>query len=606
MFSTNCLDIPEIDIDIDIISGTVPCPVVQNIPIDTNFRLPIAYLNEDELFQLNPVVANDLELTPSHSDSIGPCMYEYLFQPTHEFALNMIPQWKTHYTNNIDFLSDTSTTINNLNDYVSNMQTNNYKLDCSKITQIWNDIKHDKYFLSKYNFMEWQPISYLNENTSFLQATAIVQVLSPVISFIIPVLFIIFPFILLKIQGIPISIDLYIKTLKNIAKHHFIGKALSSFESLSWDKLVYFLFMLGMYIFQIYQNFSLCKRFYFNVIKMNADLLELQSYVEYSIHSMETFCSVIQNHNTYLNFKIDIQSNIGKLYKLKTELINMNDFSVSFAKFKEVGYMLKCYYLIYSNTDFDECLRYAVGFDGYMNNILGIYKHINNGVVSFSKFNNEGICKFKQQYYPAITDIEPVKNDCSLETNIIISAPNKSGKTTFLKSTALNIIFTQQTGCGFYSSATLTPYTHIHSYLNIPDTSGRDSLFQAESRRCKEIIDSIAEYADSKYRHFCLFDELYSGTNPDEATKSGYAFLKYLQQFSNVNFILTTHYISICKKFKKSDQIKNYKMDVSILTDGTFNYTYKIKKGISKIKGGVRVLKDLGYPAEMINMIETK
>ena len=47
-------------------------------------------------------------------------------------------------------------------------------------------------------------------------------------------------------------------------------------------------------------------------------------------------------------------------------------------------------------------------------------------------------------------------------------------------------------------------------------------------------------------------------------------------------------------------------MDVSILPDGTFNYTYQIKKGISKIKGGVRVLKDMEYPDEIINMIETK
>jgi DNA mismatch repair ATPase MutS len=35
-----------------------------------------------------------------------------------------------------------------------------------------------------------------------------------------------------------------------------------------------------------------------------------------------------------------------------------------------------------------------------------------------------------------------------------------------------------------------------------------------------------------------------------------------------------------------------------------FNYTYKIKKGISKIKGGVRVLKDMDYPQEIINTIE--
>ena len=159
-------------------------------------------------------------------------------------------------------------------------------------------------------------------------------------------------------------------------------------------------------------------------------------------------------------------------------------------------------------------------------------------------------------------------------------------------------------GCGFYNSCSLNPYTHIHSYLNIPDTSGRDSLFQAESRRCKDIIDMIHNN-DSSCRHFCIFDELYSGTNPIEATKSAYAFLLYLTKFDNVNFVLTTHYIAICKKFKKSEKIQNYKMDVENLPDGSLKYKYKMKKGWSKIQGAIKILKQLEYPKEIIETIES-
>lgn len=575
------------------------------IPIETNFKLPITYLEQQTIFNLNPIVTNDLEIVKLHPDSTTPCMYEYLFQPKHSFATDLIQQWKSLYTTNIDFLIETSNTITNMDIYISNLNSNKYVLDCSKIIHIWNDIKHDKYFLTKYSYIELKPIEFLNENTNFLYGLSLIQVLSPIISFIIPIIFLIFPFILIKLQGYSISFETYYNTLKNIAKNHFIGKTISCLEDLSWDKIVYLVFILGMYILQIYQNFSLCKRFYNNMIKINNDLLELQSYVNYSIFSMENYYSIVEKHNTYTNFRIELLSQVQSLKRLKNELCNMTSFENTISKFNEVGYMLKCYYLIYSKEEYDCCLRYSVGFEGYINNLLGVHNHLINGNVAFSKFNTNGVCKFKQQYYPAITDISPVKNDCSFDTNMIISSPNKSGKTTFLKSTALNIIFTQQIGGGFYQSAVLTPYTHIHSYLNIPDTSGRDSLFQAESRRCKEIIDTIKQYDDNtKYRHFCLFDELYSGTNPEEATKSGYAFLNYLQHFSNVNFILTTHYVSICKKFKKSNKITNYKMDVSILTDGTFNYTYKIKKGISKIKGGVRVLKDLEYPTEIIHMIE--
>ena len=187
-----------------------------------------------------------------------------------------------------------------------------------------------------------------------------------------------------------------------------------------------------------------------------------------------------------------------------------------------------------------------------------------------------------------------------------ITGPNAAGKTTYLKTTALNIIFSQQVGCGFYSSCSICPYTQIHSYLNIPDTSGRDSLFQAESRRCKEIIAAIIQTKEKESRHFCIFDELYSGTNPGEANKSAYAFLRYLSQYSNVDFILTTHYIDMCERFanEKRGMIENWKMDVEIGEDGNLDYKYTISKGISKIQGAIKVLQDMDYPCEIIDTIK--
>ena len=45
-------------------------------------------------------------------------------------------------------------------------------------------------------------------------------------------------------------------------------------------------------------------------------------------------------------------------------------------------------------------------------------------------------------------------------------------------------------------------------------------------------------------------------------------------------------------------------MDVNVLDDGNYEYKYKLKKGISRIKGAIRVLKDLEYPIEILNDIE--
>jgi DNA mismatch repair ATPase MutS len=190
-----------------------------------------------------------------------------------------------------------------------------------------------------------------------------------------------------------------------------------------------------------------------------------------------------------------------------------------------------------------------------------------------------------------------VANDVSLDKQLIITGPNAAGKTTVIKTTLFNLILSQQIGYGFYDRAEINPYDFLHCYLNIPDTSGRDSLFQAESRRCMEILRCIID--NSTKRHFCIFDELYSGTNPYEAVAAAYGYIDYISKNPNVDLILTTHYIELCELLEKHNAgaITNLHMSVSPLTG---EYLYKIAGGVSTIKGGLKVLRDLDYPNEIV------
>lgn len=314
--------------------------------------------------------------------------------------------------------------------------------------------------------------------------------------------------------------------------------------------------------------------------------------------------------------------------------------------------MLKCYYRIYSDIGVEEALRYSVGLHGYLHILNGIYTNWNRGYLGACEYmvqeedpqtekeedaipaeKDEDDTKEKEdntdqseeapaeedeqtpkkpapatifhgQYYPALIQSKNVViNDCSLSTNVIITGVNASGKTTTLKTTAINIICSQQYGYGFYDTATMVPYHHIHSYLNIPDTSGRDSLFQAESRRCKHIIDKIRTTPGAD-RHFCLFDELYSGTNPKEAVKSAYSLLRYLAGHKNVSFILTTHYVPLCQQVEDNiSNITNCQMMVERDEDNRLVYTYKMGPGISTEEGGIEILKNMDYPKEILDNI---
>jgi len=76
-----------------------------------------------------------------------------------------------------------------------------------------------------------------------------------------------------------------------------------------------------------------------------------------------------------------------------------------------------------------------------------------------------------------------------------------------------------------------------------------------------------------------------------------------LTKYKDVDFILTTHYVSMCSKLKNNARIQNYKMDVDLNND-KITYTYKIKKGVSKVHGAIKILEEMNYPAEIIDTIK--
>jgi DNA mismatch repair ATPase MutS len=241
---------------------------------------------------------------------------------------------------------------------------------------------------------------------------------------------------------------------------------------------------------------------------------------------------------------------------------------------------------------------YSVFLNQYDADISALHQ-----LVKSKKLNKCKVSKstnIKNMYYlPHIND-NPTKNNINLEKNIIITGPNASGKTTILKSLFINILLSQQFGYGCYSSAKICLYDRFHSYLNIPDTSGRDSLFQAEARRCKEILEIITD--NDKEKHFCIFDEIYSGTNPNDAVLCANVYLKGMKHYKYcVDFALTTHYIQLCENFEKDDIIKNLKMNVEV-TDTTINYLYELVSGISYVHGGKHILKQLNYPEYLFKL----
>jgi DNA mismatch repair ATPase MutS len=292
---------------------------------------------------------------------------------------------------------------------------------------------------------------------------------------------------------------------------------------------------------------------------------------------------------------------------MRENLEKITPYKLSIQKVGELGHVLQCFYQMHTNIEFDETLLYSFGYHGFIDNLQGISQNSGLNHAKFIDKKKRHKAKCKKMYYPSLIGQNKdkdkdtnkiVKNDFTFKRNSIITGPNASGKTTILKSTLINIILTQQMGVGFYEKALFAPFKHIHCYLNIPDTSGRDSLFQAEARRCKEILDIVMKNKNDT--HFCAFDELYSGTNPEEAVMSALAFMKYLMKYKNTSVVLTTHFHHLCDCLDKDEKIENLHMEIEKGETDDFVYKYALKKGISRVRGGIKVLYDMEYPEEII------
>lgn len=573
--------------------------------IEDHFKLPIETISNK--IEINKDIQSDIELIEFKNqedlsnNNYKENLYDSLFEPKNEIDKCITNKWGYYYTNNEKFLKDTQNFITN---FKNNVQFEDSVPNIEDSYDTCESIVKDNGFIEKYQYIDLPYFNKYNNDELCLQVVSIFNLANPVFSLLAPILLLLLPFVIIKLQGHDVTIEKYLEHLKQVFSNHIIGQFFNDFNDAPFSTKIYLLISIIFYGFQIYNNIISCGKFYKNIKFIHDKLFIMRDYISNSINKFNNLLKYTQDLISYENFNNLINDNIKILNNYLKMLNKVKVYNLSVPKLFELGHLMKCFYKLHNDKNIIGSLYFSFGCNGYIKNIETLQKHIKNKNINLCNFiDNDDKTNFKNSYYGQLlrdSSNNVIKNSYKLDNSLIITGPNASGKTTLLKSTVFNIILCQQLGCGFFDKADVKIYDFIHSYINIPDTSGRDSLFQAEARRCKDILSIIEENEDKK--HLCVFDELYSGTNPEEAISSATALLNHLNCKNNVNYILTTHYYKLCKQLDKNKS-KNYHMDIrKDLND--FHVTYKIKKGISKVKGGIKVLKDLEYPDEIINKIK--
>jgi DNA mismatch repair protein MutS len=133
----------------------------------------------------------------------------------------------------------------------------------------------------------------------------------------------------------------------------------------------------------------------------------------------------------------------------------------------------------------------------------------------------------------------------------------------------------------------LTLFDGLLSNINVVDNIARgESFFFNEVQRIKNTIEKI----NNGKKWLVLIDELFKGTNVQDAMKCSLAVIKGLIKIKNSLFILSTHLYEI------GDELKNYpnisfRYFETTVTDDQLQFSYQLKEGISNDRIGYVILK---------------
>ncbi len=198
-------------------------------------------------------------------------------------------------------------------------------------------------------------------------------------------------------------------------------------------------------------------------------------------------------------------------------------------------------------------------------------------------FSSDKRIAAKDIYHPLIT--EPVHNSIDTDSGILLTGSNASGKSTFLKTIAINQIFAQ-TIATVNAVSYKTCLMHVMTSMALTDNIlDNQSYFIAEILSLKRIFDEKGDIPI-----LCCIDEVLRGTNTVERIAASSQILTELCNFSLC--FAATHDIEL--SYMLEDKFTNYHFREKIENDEVL-FDYKLYDGRSTTRNAIKLLSTLGY-----------
>ena len=221
------------------------------------------------------------------------------------------------------------------------------------------------------------------------------------------------------------------------------------------------------------------------------------------------------------------------------------------------------------------------------------------------ELTHERIIDIKDGRHPVVEIVnkeEYVPNDCLMAdgiNTILITGPNMSGKSTYMRQIAIIVIMAQIGSFVPAKSAKLPIIDKIFTRIGASDdlVSG-ESTFMVEMKEARNAICNATENS------LILFDELGRGTATYDGMSLAQAILEYLSENINAYTFFSTHYHELTKLDKKFKNIKN--VHVTAIEDGeNITFLHKIKNGAVDKSYGIHVARLAKMPKELLTRANT-
>ena len=580
------------------------------------------HLKENQKVMLNNYVFQDIEMLSDHFGNEEKSIFYILNKCETQSGKIMLKELILNPICDTQMLTKRQELIKSLykhNDKISVM-IKNIKKDEREMLWFYNeknmhhiDMMNDLIYFN-YDFIPFIDVNgILNNNEKALLLTNVYKIfIAPALTIITPLMTLITPIILFfwfqRKTGIKLNWSMLYQIFMKVA---FGSDSFQLLFKNPTKAVLANMLTKGLYVFLYFQNIYYSIQNSKNTHKIINVIHEKLNVMSSYVKNVNLLLSYSKANHLNSNYDSTIQlslDNCIQYIQKYYELFNHSIFESNPSLFNNKGKILYTYrYFNKIKSDFIHLFHYVGMFDAYHS--LGNIVFNNNKLIpyTFTTYRNSDssivpYVDFKDIWHPYLTN-NPILNSLNLKNNhILITGPNAAGKSTFIKSVIVNILLSQTLGIASASSFEITPFKMIETYLQIPDSKGHASLFEAEMLRSKHYIDKLKKMNEKDFS-FIVLDEIFSSTNYIEGFSGAYAILKKIVSFSNTLSMTTTHYSDL--EYLENDthgKIQNYHFEISRdILNNNILFNYKLKKGVSREYIALELLKNNGFDKDLID-----